>query len=112
MPPTEQPDYPLAEVLWRLGEELRAVASWGDVDARAPIVEVTTASATLAVTVARDAKGGLSFGVLGIGAELGGGASRATTTELTVELKVAQRTGADGVARSAVSFEPPPPRRE
>jgi hypothetical protein len=112
MPPTERPDYPLAEVLWRLGEELRAVADWGDTDARAPIVEVTTASATLTVEVTRDAKGGLSFGVMGIGAELGAGASRATTTQLTVDLSVARRTGADGVLRSAVSFDPPPPPSE
>ncbi|WP_426594946.1 trypco2 family protein [Cellulomonas sp. McL0617] len=112
MPPTDRPDYPLAEVLWRLGEELRAVASLGDGAARTPIVEVTTATATLTVTVARDAKGGLSFGVMGVGAELGGGASKSTTTELTVDLKVAQRTGADGVARSAVSFGPPPPPNE
>ena len=112
MPSTDRPDYPLAEVLWRLGEELRAVAGWGDDAGRTPIVEVTTASATLAVTVARDAKGGLSFGVMGVGAELGAGGSRQTTTELTVQLKVAQRTGADGVERSAVSFEPAPPRSE
>lgn len=107
MTPNDRPDYPLAEVLWRLGEELRAVAAWGDQDGRAPVVEVTTASATLRVTVARDAKGRLSFGVVGVGATLGAGGSKETTTELTVDLRVAQAPGPDGVPRSAVSFEPP-----
>ncbi|MCC2334771.1 trypco2 family protein [Cellulomonas wangsupingiae] len=107
MPRTDRPAYPLAEVLWQLGEELRAVAARSEEHERAPVVEVTTASARLTVTVTRDAKGGLSFGVLGVGADLGVGGSRETTTELTVDLKVAQLPGADAAPRSAVSFSPP-----
>ena len=112
MSPIQHHEYPLAEVLWKLGEELRAVAAWGGQTGRAPVVEVTTATATLTIAVSRDAKGGLTFGVLGVGAELGAGGSKATTTEVTVNLKVAQVPGPDGAPRPAVSFEPAVPVSE
>lgn len=81
--------YPLAEVVWHLGEELRAVQSWGKSAGRDPIVAVTGAKATLEVSITKQADGKLEFGVIGAGGVgVGGALGKETTTTLQVDLLI------------------------
>ena len=102
--------FPLGELITALTKELResnARAEQEAAEARkthrsAPkSLQVNEATIELAMQFEWSGKGGLSFKVFGVGAEAGGGLSRANTTTMTLRLGPAEEDGPLRVARGS-----------
>jgi hypothetical protein len=92
--------FPLGELITALTKELREAQARAEQDATKAMqmgrsapksLQVNGADIELAVQFERSGKGGLSFKVFGVGAEAGGGLSRANTTTMTVHLGTAAK---------------------